>query len=341
VYCSVPEAVSRRLLRPRRKVTPSWTGFRDGSSPVRVLYIGGVGRSGTTLLDRMLGQLPGFFSAGEVEHLWSRGLCGERCGCGESFMRCGVWAEVGQRAFGGWDTVDVARVRELQRSVDNTRSIPGLLLPLWPPHRRRLAEFRSFLARLYAAIGDVSNGHIIVDSSKHPAYALLLRRTPGIDLRIVHMVRDSHGVAYSWTKVVERPEIVGRVQHMPRYAPVHSATWWTLYNALFRLLAGLGTPSVLVRYERLVQHPQRELKRILEFAGQPESRQALDRLVSGSKVQMQPTHTVAGNPLRFRQGQIELRLDDDWRNHMRPLDRVLVSFVSWPLLRRFGYQRRS
>ncbi|MGI9157980.1 MAG: sulfotransferase [Marmoricola sp.] len=308
---------------------------------MRVLYIGGVGRSGTTLLDRMLGQLPGFFSAGEVEHLWSRGLGGERCGCGESFMQCGVWAEVGQRAFGGWDTVDVERVRRLQRSVDNTRSIPGLLLPLWPPHRRRLAEFRDLLGRLYAAISEVSGGSIIVDSSKHPAYAFLLRGVPGIDLRVVHMVRDSRGVAHSWTKVVQRPEVIGRVEYMPRYAPMHTAIWWMLYNALFRLLARLGTPSLVVPYERLVEQPQAQLSTILQFCGDARGLEALGSLISGRTVQMHPTHSVAGNPLRFRQGQLDIRLDEAWRNDMRRLDRIMVTAISWPLLRRLAYRPRG
>jgi hypothetical protein len=54
--------------------------------PVRVLYIGGLGRSGSTLLDRMIGQLPGFFSAGEIREVWQQGLRENRpCGCGTPF----------------------------------------------------------------------------------------------------------------------------------------------------------------------------------------------------------------------------------------------------------------
>ena len=44
-----------------------------GSARVRVLYIGGWGRSGSTLLDRVLGQVPGVVSLGEVRELWQRG----------------------------------------------------------------------------------------------------------------------------------------------------------------------------------------------------------------------------------------------------------------------------
>ena len=73
---------------------------------VPVLFIGGLGRSGSTLVDRVLGQTPGVCSVGELVFLWERGLlANERCGCGEPFDGCPFWKEVGVRAFG-----DAARV---------------------------------------------------------------------------------------------------------------------------------------------------------------------------------------------------------------------------------------
>ena len=42
--------------------------------PVRVLYVAGAGRSGSTVLANLLGEVPGFVSVGEVRFLWERGL---------------------------------------------------------------------------------------------------------------------------------------------------------------------------------------------------------------------------------------------------------------------------
>src|SRR6476469_754930 len=54
-----------------------------------VLFIAGWGRSGSTLLDRMLGQVPGVFSAGELRDIWDRGVREDRlCGCGQPFHEC-------------------------------------------------------------------------------------------------------------------------------------------------------------------------------------------------------------------------------------------------------------
>src|SRR3712207_4624499 len=108
-----------------------------------VLYLGGLGRSGTTVLERVLGELPGACSVGELVHLWQRGvLDDETCGCGEPFSRCPFWSEVGRRAFGGWDPALAARMEELRPRVDRTRFIPKLIAPrLLGRHRADLREY--------------------------------------------------------------------------------------------------------------------------------------------------------------------------------------------------------
>ncbi len=96
--------------------------------PVRVLYIGGSGRSGSTLVERMLGALPGVCNVGEVVLMWERGLLrGERCGCGIPLPQCPFWRAVGDVAFGGWEAFNVQEFLALKRSVDRHRLIPGLL----------------------------------------------------------------------------------------------------------------------------------------------------------------------------------------------------------------------
>lgn len=303
-----------------------------------MLYIGGQGRSGTTLLDRILGQHPAFFSAGELVHLWSRGLTGERCGCGRAFRDCPYWTEVGERAFGGWDRVDGPAMMRLQASVERSRFIPALLSPVHTgDYADRLDRYAAVLGRLYRAISDASGSRIVIDSSKHPSLAFLLRRVPDVDLRTVLMVRSSHGVAYSWTKQVQKPEVVGRVEHMPQYSPARSAVYWTSYNALLQVLARVGIPSTVVQYERLVRDPRGELGRVLSLADQAPDGPGLSFVQPGS-VRLAPTHTVSGNPMRFTSGDVPLRVDAEWQRRLRPRDRRLVSALAAPLLHRYGYR---
>ena len=216
-----------------------------------VLYLGGLGRSGTTVLERVLGELPGVCSVGELVHLWRRGvLDDETCGCGRAFSSCPFWAEVGRTAFGGWSRDLALRMEELRPQVDRTRFVPRMLAPrlMRRDLRAALQEYAETWLRLYRAIQEVSGGAVVVDSIKHSSLAFVLRTEPGIDLRVVHVVRDSRGVAYSWTKEVRRPESGDDAALMTRYSPTRASALWVGHNLLFGLLRRLGTSSRLLRY---------------------------------------------------------------------------------------------
>lgn len=312
------------------------------AQPVRVLYIGGCGRSGSTLLDRIVGQLPGASSAGELVHIWRRGLLGNQlCGCGLPFHECPFWTQVGASAFGGWDALDGERVAALQHRVDRNRYIPLMLEPrLDRSYRRRFERYATILERLYRGIHAASGAPVIIDSTKHSSTAYLLSQIPGVDLRVVHLVRDSRGVAYSWTKVVQKPEVVDGVAYMPRFPPLRMAARYNSYNLLFHALGRRGVPTIFMRYEQLVQHPRREVERVLGLVpeiGVPDDLGYIGR----TWVDLQPAHTVAGNPMRFAQGRLRLRPDEEWRDRLAPKERVLVSAITSPLLIGYGYLGRG
>jgi hypothetical protein len=300
----------------------------------RVVFLGGLGRSGTTLVERLLGELPGVCTLGEIVHLWQRDIRDdERCGCGARFSACTFWHRVGQQAFGGWHNVDVDRVHALRDAVERTRHIPRLATAVEAPDE--VYEYAHFYARIYAAAAEVSGAQVVVDSSKHSALAHVLRWAGDIDLRIVHVVRDARGVAYSWTKKVARPETDG-AQEMTRYSPGRSALLWNAHNAAFGLLAKRGVAVHRLRYEEFLANPRTELLKIGDFAGL--------RLTSGDLSFLGPGyadlkvgHSAAGNPMRFTVGRLPLRHDDAWKHSLPRNQRRLVGAVCGPMLRAYGY----
>jgi Sulfotransferase family len=308
--------------------------------PLRVLFIGGLGRSGSTLLDRMLGRLEDVWSVGELVHLWERGLAADnRCGCGERFSACMFWRRVGEAAFGGWDGLDVAEVLALKGAVDRNRYIPLMVLPaLWPPYRARMDRYLELLARLYGAVRQVGGRPLLVDASKHASHAFLVRRLPGVELRLVHLVRDSRGVAFSWTKRMRRAEVVAGDALMATDSPLRMSARYLAYNLLFHLLRALGVPGLLLRYESLVADPAGELARVLALAGRPPAPGELG-FVGDGWVELGPSHALAGNPMRFRSGRVPLRVDEEWRGRLRRRQRLLTMAATWPLLLRYGYLR--
>ena len=306
-----------------------------------VLYLGGAGRSGSTLLERMLGQLPDAVAVGEIVHLVRRGLLDdEDCGCGCAFSVCPFWTKVGEHAFGGWPTGVEARCWEAdQLAVDRNRAVPALVTGGSASFRAALARHTERLGSLYRSVAEVSGARVIVDSSKHVPTALVLRRTAGVDLHVVHLVRDSRGVAHSWTKEVERPE-TREAATMPRYHPASAAAWWDWFNVGFAGVARLGVPTTVLRYEDLLADPRTHIAAIGRSVGVPTDGNALAFLTDGT-VRLDSDHSVAGNPMRFQTGTLHLRTDEAWRSELGVGSRRIVTAVTAPLLARYGYLSRT
>ena len=305
-----------------------------------VLYVGGWGRSGSTLFDRMLGQIPGVASLGEVREVWQRSCVEDRpCGCGEPFSRCPFWIEVGRRAFGGWGSLDLDEVLRLRYGLDRPWT-PAVLAAsrVRPGKRRELGRYEGILGSLYHAVREVSEARVLVDSSKLPSHALLLRRVPGIDLRLVHLVRDSRGVAFSWQKEIKAVDVAGdgRSRYLNRYGTIAASARYVLYNELTRLVGIRRVPYLRLRYEDLLADPGAGLTRTLRHAGLDLGEGDLGFLRDG-EADLHPNHTVDGNPVRFATGPVRLRTDDEWRRRMPPSDRRSVTALTSPLLMAYGY----
>jgi len=304
---------------------------------VKVLYIAGVGRSGSTLLERMLGALPDCVNTGELNAIFSRvALQDQRCGCGEPFSACSFWSEVGDRAFGGWASVS-ARVAALQPRVVRQRHLPRIVTgAAGATYRRELAEYLDAHHRLFRAVAAVSGAEVVVDASKSAAQLAALSRIRDLDLRVVHLVRDPRGVAHSWNKSGIRKPQSRTGDTMGTYAPHRLAVLWSALELECTALAAARPHAARMRYEDLVAHPREALARTLEALGLSSHAHGLDH-VGDHSVVLGPSHGVAGSRSRFVSGHIDLRLDDAWRSALPATARRVVTTVTLPQLVGYGY----
>lgn len=306
---------------------------------VKVLYIAGNGRSGSTLLARALGQAEGFVSVGELKHVWNRSF-GENqlCGCGRPFRACDFWQEVMQQAYGGLEQVDVARMRALAAAVDRVRHIPRLYLSgAGSDFQASLREYGAQLVRLYRAIQEVSGQEVVIDSSKEVSAAYVLDQLDEVELYILHLIRDSRGVANSWQRRKLRTEVVGEEEYMSIYSPYKSASRWMSWNALISArFARRPAPHYMrLRYEDFVRAPVQTLQGLVTAVGQ---KSAVTDFMDDNYISFQTvTHTVAGNPNRFEQVGAHIRFDDAWKSELNSRDRALTNMLTFPLLWNYGY----
>jgi hypothetical protein len=303
---------------------------------VKVLYVVGLGRSGSTILSNSLGQIPGFFSGGELNFIWRHNVIENRlCGCGRPFRECPVWTKVMDEAFGGMDGVDPREMMHLQNSGTRTRHIPSMLTE---GGRRALAERLEKLllnyGRLYEAVGSVTGSRVIVDSSKEPAHGFAMGMVPRVDFYALHLIRDPRAAAYSWSKKKYQPDTDTK-EYMVRFSPTKSSALWDSWNASAEAL-WRRTPEryLRLRYEDFVANPSQSFEKILRLVREPD---AEPPLVGEREVKLGVSHTVSGNPNRFETGAVELRTDREWISKMSPRDRALVTALTLPLLKHYGY----
>ncbi len=306
-------------------------------NPLPVVYVGSWGRSGSTLLDLMLGQIPGFTSVGELRFLWQRGFSERQlCGCGTPVPECPFWRRVLEEVFGSVARMDAAAMLALWKRVDDLRRLPWLLARGSSPRTQSdLIAYRELLGRLYRAVGTVSGARVVVDSSKYAAYGLLVAGAPGVDLRLLHLVRDSRAVAFSWRRRRRMPEVTTEERYMPLKSPVRSALYWDLENVALHVLRRSVRRYQLVRYEALTARPYEVLAGVLERLGL----QADLGFLRDGRLRLGTNHTVAGNPLRFDRGEILIQPDAEWRERLGRGPRWLVTALTLPLLLRYGFLR--
>jgi hypothetical protein len=281
----------------------------------RVLFIVGTSYTGSTLLAFLLDAQPEMVSVGELRGP-NLGWDDPRtypCSCGETLESCEFWSKVsdgmaarGHRFDAGhWDLRFLVHQHRLARLL--TRSLGGgplgaardhLLIrtPRWGAKLRDVASRNEAVVR---TITDLTGTEVFVDSSKDPVRARYLDRLSGLDIHVVHLVRDSVGFVSSYLK--------NKSSLKSDRALVATAIrrWNRMAACVERLLASIPSErQLLVRYEDLCADTEKLLERIAVFVGLRADRAPVD--VKADR------HHIIGNRMRlsYRGG---IAVDESWK----------------------------
>lgn len=286
---------------------------------IRVVHVLCKGRSGSTLLDRLLGERADAFSAGELRRFWELYLDGgrHRCSCGRLVADCGVWRDVAR------DPAVAAALGRRHAERIGRQSRPRVLAG-W---LRRVRQRSDDASALYAAVGRVTGAATIIDSSKSLTAFGSAALGRGVAVSVVHLVRDPRAVAHSWSR--SKPLVDRRGEGLQRRGAVDSAVTWLAKNLAVELAVPMAARrSVRVRYEQLASEPGetvavigRELGLAMRTAPAPPSE----------------SHQIAGNPARFDTAPA-IRPDRRWVAESPRWRRRAVMALTWPLAVLYGYR---
>ena len=307
-------------------------------APTKVLYVTGWGRSGTTLIGRILGQSERFCDIGELRYLGQRlADPGWLCGCQQPLNECPFW----QKVLGDslpLDGIELDDVGQLRQEDGRMRQLPVA----WARAvlRRPGPRYEKLLGRLYTSIRDASGASLVVDTSKYPSDAFIAAGAADVELYVLHLVRDPRAVAHSWSRDMPSPaagDASDTTRRMRRRGPVYSSIWWLAVNAsaMTMVRSRVKGRYLRMRYEDFVRDPERGIADIIEFVGEHPADMPF---TSSHEVVLGPTHTVSGNPSRFKVGPVAIVADEEWRSTMPRSRRIAAVVAAVPLMRAMGYR---
>jgi hypothetical protein len=303
----------------------------------KVLFIAGWLRSGTTVTGNVLGSAPSAVHIGELNYLWMKEHpAGFECGCGEIIFDCPVWKPVLDRL--GMTTERRMEIRALRRERWRNDDTPKRYVE-WKRGRPDL-RYPAALADVYRGLTDQPGVDLVVDSTKNASDALAAAMAPGVDLHLLHVVRDPRAAAYSGMQ--EKTHGSGETGHqMVRFSPSRNTFHWDVRNLLIERCARRVVPADRyrrVRYEDLMAAPREEFSSIAEWVGVD----PVELPFTGpSTVKIAQSHTVMGNPNRHTgDKEVELRLDTRWVEKLGGRDAATATLVASPLMTRYGYSLR-
>jgi hypothetical protein len=304
---------------------------------IKVITICGWGRSGSTLLGCILDQIDGFFYGGELRNIWKMSVLNNRlCGCGVPFKECSLWKKIINDSFGNIDEAEIEKTIKSIHKLLKSRFIPIKFLPLGNEYfKNQLGFYMDIVKKLFESIITTTNSKIIVDSTKAILYSYLLSLMDDIELHVLHIIRDPRGVAFSRQKKKIQPDSE-EVIYMHQSGILKSSMLWDIRNFATEFSWGKSLKSYTkIRYEDFVGKPKMTFTKILETVGESSSKLPF---ISDNEIELKKNHTVWGNPSRFKTGIVKLKLDEEWRTKMKPSDRLITTFLTFPLLLRYGYK---
>jgi hypothetical protein len=296
----------------------------------------GCGFTGSTLLGFLLNAHPECASIGAATGLVARvDLATYACSCGAPFRECAFWRDVAARTRALGHPVDVYKTgfwsthfvwtgnRVLDALLFRSLRVPALtslrdaVCADLPPVRAHLARVAANSAAFARAVLELSGKRVFVDTARDHQRPKLLLRSPELDVRVIHLVRDARANSAS---------IMKRLGLDAGAAARH----WEKANLEAERTRRFFPPErwLRVRYDELCSDLQPTLDRISDFLG-------VRRAPAPQDFRATPHHVI-GNEMRL-EGAGQVREDESWRQRLSASDLAAIARSAGRTNRFFGF----
>lgn len=263
-----------------------------------LVYIVGSGRSGSTVIERVLHSAPRVVGVGEMHALWRLPLADLLCACGSRVPNCHFWREALEMSRIG--PGEIARLAQLEREVVRNRYLLKLGFDLERIRGDdRLSEFGELQMRLLQAVREAGQGDVVLDSSKAGPRAWVLAAMA--EPLILHVYRGAQEVLASWRRPKFEPA-TGSAMKKPSLQT--AAMDWIKAEQAARGLSRVADVS-RVDYTAFATDPKAALSTALNQR-KPGLVDQIDWVGARAVRPATQYHSVLGNPDRFDASLIEI-----------------------------------
>lgn len=284
---------------------------------LKVVFIISSGHSGSTLLNLLLGSCGKISSIGEIKRLHNyleedTKLNNLDCTCGAIVNNCSFWNQVLEGAGGK---------KQFLTPLDNEEG------------------FAERNLRLIKSISDVTGNKIICDNSKNIDRLDKILQIRGLNVNIIHLIRDGRAVAYSFkrkeekirnsgNKYLEEMKYLGKDIKMYDYN--RSLSKWAQYNDKVKKKYGHLACYQQIKYEDLVEQPLQSLNKIFYNIGAPK----VDEI---PEFKHENVHSIGGNRMRFEFGFTGIESDNSYKNQITWHEWISSTMRHYGQLAKYGY----
>ncbi len=313
-------------------------------TPINLIFIASIGRSGSTLLESMLGAHSEIETTGEI-HIWPHEIEEggvQPVGSGLMIDECPFWVEMKKRhdplqqpfpqihyfreKHHAGRTLRIERLGDLK----NNRLPPDVDGMMRQYGLNNYNMFKTFSDVVEANTG--TRPTWLVDASKDVYRLNWLYRSGLFNIKVIHMVKSPRGFVYSVTKqFLDRDLPNHNVKRL--YFGARQSLAWSVQNQLFHTFATNHldeTSYSLLKYETLAENPYGTFEQVCEMIGCPYEQRAVDTFRDGSP------YSMAGNPMRHRSGGIIL--DEKWKALLPDSSKRIAQAITSFNRRTFGYR---
>lgn len=270
---------------------------------MKIIYLLGRGRSGSTLISFLLGSQKNILNVGELKNFWEYHCREDKMG-----GKCSDGIKLDNHPF--WTKIRKELKKQLYDEFPNLKAEIN-------------TDFKKNNRAMFDAIFRVSGERYIVDASKK------FKRLKGLlkfnsNIFTIHIIRDPRAYAYSILKYNKR---VIEENNTPTNVSFKVITW-AIYNLYVKFYLKIKkVKHITIRYEDFVKNPQKNLDEIGNFVGFESNSLSISK--------NQPV--FCGNIWFLESKDTKIKKDELYKKSLTKKQWLYFTMLSFPSLLFYGY----